>query len=617
MRGGGCIVVFWLLLALCGAQSVRADDPPKARRSPSRFLPQESIDSLTIDSAQLQRTDRLYDSIRAKTSRRKLTKALYSSLFRRPVRDTTHRARVVDEAGPMRPYAGREIRKITIERLLPFDKEGNWWERAANNLHTLTRYRIIHRDLLFGVGDPLDPDLVARNKQLLQSRRYISDVDVRIVPDTLDTTRVDVVIRTRDNWTIDVDAGVHSGGEFSFGLSESNLWGRGHELRLETNLNYRTFDYGGNLVEYRVPNMWGSFYEFGFEAGKEFDRSRFALLLKKEFLRTTDYEVGAEYRRSKEKHRFPDRDTTELVNSRKIDLWGGYSLYLPSVDASLYMTGRYSYYRSLLRPDDASPTMHPALHDSDLWLMGLGLYREHLYSATMMYGYGKREYLSAGFRSELTAGYRWGEFGEDLYLGLSHTMGGFLRMGYLMGRFEVGSFINEDNEWRQAALDARLEWFSNLYKMRRTHVRQILQLGYTQGWDRLSGADEWLEFTKYGGPRVLDEDLLGTTRLVLNAETVFFTPYEPLGFKMTLFSFLDGGLLGYHDNVFKNDPWCAFGFGVRLRNERLVFRTLQIRLGIAFGRHGWAASDWIRLSSEPDMQRFRYTPQRPEVLIYK
>lgn len=606
-----------MLLTLGAAQEVRADDPPKARRSPARFAPTESTELAPADTAQLQRTDRLYDSIRAKTGRSKLTKALYHTLFRRPVRDTTHRARIVDEAAPMRPYAGREIGKITIERLHPFDKDGNWWERAANNLHALTRYRIIHRDLLFGVGDRLDPDLVARNKQLLQSRRYISDVDVRIVPDTLDTTRIDVVIRTRDNWTIDVDAGVHSGGEFSLGLSESNLWGRGHELRLETNLNYRNFDYGGNLVEYHVPNMWGSFYEFGFEAGKEFNRSRFALLLKKDFLRMTDYEVGVEYRRSKEKHHFPDRDTTELVNSRKIDLWGGYSYYLNGIDASLYLTGRYRYYRSLLRPQDSSDVMHPALHDHDLWLTGLGLYREHFYSATMMYGYGKREYLSEGFRSELTAGYRWGEFSDDLYLGLSHTMGGFLRMGYLMGRVELGSYINEDNEWRQAALDARVEWISNLYKMRRTHVRQFLKLGYTQGWDRLSGADEWLEFTKHQGLRVLDEKLLGTTRLVLNAETVFFTPYEPLGFKMTLFTFLDGGLLGYHDNLFKNDPWCAFGIGLRVRNERLVFRTLQIRLGIAFGRKGWAESEWIRLSSEPDLQQFRYTPQRPDVLIYK
>ena len=98
---------------------------------------------------------------------------------------------------------------------------------------------------------------------------------------------------------------------------------------------------------------------------------------------------------------------------------------------------------------------------------------------------------------------------------------------------------------------------------------------------------------------------------------MFFTPYEPLGFKMTLFTFLDGGLLGYHDNLFKNDPWCAFGIGLRVRNERLVFRTLQIRLGIAFGRKGWAESEWIRLSSEPDLQQFRYTPQRPDVLIYK
>ena len=133
----------------------------------------------------------------------------------------------------------------------------------------------------------------------------------------------------------------------------------------------------------------------------------------------------------------------------------------------------------------------------------------------------------------------------------------------------------------------------------------------------MTGADEWLRYTEDVDIPVLDENILGNTRMVLNVETVLFTPYEPLGFKMAFFTFFDAGLLGYHDNVFKNDPYFALGFGVRVRNERLVFRTLQLRLGIAFGRHGWADSNWIYVSSEPDLQQYRYMPQYPDVLIYR
>lgn len=606
-----------LLLTLLAVGSVRADDPPKARRSPERFAPEELRRPDSLDTLQLQRNERLYDSLQAKTSRRKAFKALYEAVSRRPVRDTTQRGQIRNEAAALLPYAGKEVGEIHIERLRPFNTNGNWWERAANNLHTLTRSRIIHRDLLFGSGDRLDPELVARNKQLLQSRRNIAEVDVRVVPDPLDTNRVDVVIRTRDSWTISADAGIHSGNELMFGLSESNLWGRGHELRLQTSLDYRHFAYGGNLVEYYVPNMWGSFYEFKFEAGKEFDRSRFGVLFKKDFLKPTDYEVGVEYLRSKERYRFPDRDTVELINHRRFDLWGGYSRYIAPIESSLYLMGRYHYRKYLMRPEATNATTNPALHHRDLLLSGVGLYREHYYSATMIYGYGKREYLTSGYRSELNLGYQWGEYADELYLGFSHKMGGFLPVGYLMGRLELAGYLNQGERWNRAALDAELRWFSNLYGVRRTHIRQFLGLSYTQGWNRGTGADEWLEFTNSCGPRVLDERLLGTSRMTFESETVFFTPYEPLGFKMAIYGFLDLGLLGYYSNVFKNDPWCALGVGVRVRNERLVFPTIQFQLGVAFGRHGWADSKWVRVSSEPDLQQYRYTPQRPEVLLYK
>lgn len=609
--------VLWLLLLVAAVHTAYADDPPRAQQSPTRFAPNRPGTRDSLDTVLINRNEWLYDSIRAKASRRKSTRALYHTLFRRPRRDSLLQGQIMDARKALDPYVGREIASISIERRHPFDVDGNWWERTANKLHTLTREGIIHRDLLFGVGDRFDADLMMRNLQLLQSRRYIADADLVVRPDSVDSMRLHLVILTRDSWTIDVDASVHSGGKSSLGLSESNFLGRGHEIRLETNLNYRNFDYGGNLLEYRIPNVLSSFYEFAFAAGKNFDRSRFNLLLKKDFLKLTDYEFGIEYLRNKDEHRFPDRDTVELVNSRRFDLWGGYSHYLPRLATSLYLSGRYRYDSFLMRPEDTAPEQHPALHDGHLLLANVGLYRERFYATSMIYGYGKREYLSSGFRSELTAGYRWGEYDDALYLGLSHTMGGFLSIGYLMGRAELGGHLLGNDRWSRAALDVELRWFSNLLRSRRTRIRQFAGLCYTQGWNRQSGADEWLEFTKQCGPRVLNEQLLGTNRLVLNAETVYFTPYAPLGFKLAIYNFLDAGLLGYDNNIFRNDPWCAVGVGVRLRNERLVFRTIQIQLGIAFGRHGWADSRWFRLSSEQDLQQFRYTPQRPDLLLYK
>lgn len=127
---------------------------------------------------------------------------LYRMLFVKPVLDTTMSGRVTDESRLLEPYAGKTIGDITIERQQVFDPGGNRLERMANKTHMLTRDRVVRRDLLFRSGDKLDPQLIVRNKQLIRSRDYISDIDVTVLPDAVDSTRVNLLITTRDSWTI-------------------------------------------------------------------------------------------------------------------------------------------------------------------------------------------------------------------------------------------------------------------------------------------------------------------------------------------------------------------------------------------------------------------------------
>ncbi|WP_417013524.1 hypothetical protein [Alistipes sp.] len=564
-----------------------------------------------------ERNRRLYDSIRSKTTRRAVPRMLYRMLFVNPQLDTTTIGRVTDESRRFERYSGRRIGEVSIVREPVFDSGGNWLERTGNKLHVMTRERVLRRDLLFGAGDTIAPELLVRNLQLLRSRAYVSDATLELTPDPHDTTRVTVTLRTRDSWTISADGALHGEGRTMAGLSDANILGTGNRLSVATHFSRNDFGYGGNIVAYDVPNLFGTFYKANLSAGRDFYNSELRIGVSKEFILPTDYEAGMAYDNVKAKYYLVDRDTTDLVKSKRFDLWAGRSRYIPSIRSSVFLTARYGFARFLRRPY-VSKRYNPAFHDTDDALLGLGLYREKFYTTNMIYGFGTREYLATGYRAEVTGGYSWREFGEDIYLGLSYKVGGFTRAGYLMGGFALGSFIDAaTGEWTQSAVDVDLRWFSPLYVWRRSHIRQFMALNYTQGWNRLEGSDEVLRFTARDGLSMLKEDIMGTNRMVLNTETVFFTPYQPLGFRVALFGFADFGLLGRDANVFRNSFYSTFGFGVRLRNERLVFSTIQLRLGVAVGKGGWGDCRYFQASNGTRLEQYRYLPQRPEIVRFR
>lgn len=611
MVGRFCIFAVGLILAVQTAlPQMRWSEPPRAEL----FTP----DSARMRIPPSERTERLYDSIRSKTSRRAVPRMLYGLLFTgRPVRDTTRSGQVEDESKRFKPYEGRTIGSITIERSQVFDQDGNWFERAGNKVHMLTRERVLRRDLLFEPGDTLDAEQLVRNQQLLRSRSYISDAELEIRPDSLDSTFVDIVVHTRDSWTIGVDVGIHSEGHTMFGLSDANIFGTGNLLRLKTNFSRKDFSYGGNIVEYENPNIFGSFYSASFSAGRDFYNSELKLNFGKEFIRPTDYEIGVSYENVKSKYYLIDRDTSDLVKVKTFDLWAGRSRYIRSIGSSFFFTGRYGFSKFSLRPE-VRADYNPAFHNSENLLFGAGLYREKFYTANMVYGFGTREYLATGYKAELVSGYSWGEFNDEMYLGASYKVGNFTSVGYLMGGITLGSYIDLDNGmWHHSAVDVDLQWFSNLFIYRRNRIRQFLALNYTQGWNRDSGSYEIIRFTSDNGPEALKKHITGTNRMVLNTETVLFTPFQPLGFRIAFFGFLDMGLIGYSPNIFKNDFFTSFGLGIRLKNERLIFSAIQLRLGVAFGKRGLVESEYYRISSQTRLEQYRYRPTRPEIVGFQ
>ena len=111
------------------------------------------------------------------------------------------------------------------------DGEDKLLFNIANRLHRTTRPRVIEHKLLFQRGDAYDPRLLRETARHLRSQSYLFDAEIR--PIRYRDNRVDILVVTRDVWTLSLGAGVaRSGGAntFQINVEESNFLGSGRQL---------------------------------------------------------------------------------------------------------------------------------------------------------------------------------------------------------------------------------------------------------------------------------------------------------------------------------------------------------------------------------------------------
>ena len=561
-----------------------------------------------------------YQSEDGKT-RKKLFKFIRDNLFI-DIRERSKRNKqIVDESELLKRFNGKTINSIAYDRNDVFEDKSNWFRSLANGMHMRTVESAIGRDLLFAAGDTFDSEVAVSSNQIIQNRPYISDswLEVRLYPD--DTTRVDVTINTVDNWTIGVDGEILSDKRTMFYLYDVNFLGMGNRAGIKTYLRYGDWRYGGNIIDYYNPNFMGTFYTANLQIGHNFENTYTNAALSKDFILPNDYEAGVSYNDDKY-DRFkvfaPDTLGHYKVNYRAVDIWGGRSRFIPSLNSSFYLTAHYSAKRFPVRPVTTAAEMHPAFHDYDEVLFGTGFYWERFYSSTMIYGYGFQEYIAAGQKIQFVGGYSWQEFGNYWYAGITGQKGGFSSIGYILGGMSIGSYIDaRDGSLWQSALNLRTQWFSNLWNVGRSKIRQFITVRYTQGWNRGEGAGSLVRFWDEVHPTSFDAYAAGSSRLLVNTETVLFTPLQPLGFRIALFGFADAGWIGCNNSAFHNDFFSTFGIGIRFKNERLVFSAFQLRLGFAVGKNGLLNNKMFSGSVEQRMNQHRFIPSRPESVLYE
>lgn len=152
------------------------------------------------------------------------------------------------------------IGSVNTTRLEIFDesneKENNWFFRAANKLHILTKDSAVRQELLFKEGDSFDQRLIDESARLVRDLNQLYDADIRVVGYCEQRTDIEVI--TRDAWSLNLDLSFdRSGGEnnYNVGIGESNFLGRGKLIAMG---HEKDTDRESDSITYKDNNVFGS-----------------------------------------------------------------------------------------------------------------------------------------------------------------------------------------------------------------------------------------------------------------------------------------------------------------------------------------------------------------------
>lgn len=521
-----------------------------------------------------------------------------------------------------RNYQGRTITQINILQANVFTRDSSKKisraERLIDGLHALTSEKVIRKNLLFEVGETVDPYSMAINEEMLRSLPYISTAYIMVVPDPKNPSEVVVNVFARDNWTI--SGTVAWGGANHYGeLFDRNFLGTGNALHMRYYFPFGEQKNGAE-VQYRINNLWGTFTNVNLVGGIGATNNTARIEASRPFILPSDHIWGLNAGYTHNRVGIGTIDTSMIIKRADYGLWYGYSWNLdPRQGTALYAMASTAYTQFYQRPEICKG-VNPYFYNRFTTLASVGVSRQNYFQGNMIYGYGRTEDISYGYKFDFTGGYEWNEvLGRRVYLGLTALWGDMIGSSYFGVSTRVGGFRNLNKEWEQCAIDLSANFFSPLFKLGNIYVRQFLSTSATWGLNRLMGEREQIGYNSVArmqgmGPR---HNSMGHNRATFGGETVFFTPIFFYHFRFAFFVWGDVGVLGYNKAIFSNPLSSVLGLGVRIKNERLIFNNIQLRLGFAVRRPPDYGFNPFSVSNEEILRQHVFRPSLPEVLPYQ
>ncbi len=526
---------------------------------------------------------------------------------------------------------GRTIANIRIIRLKPFGTaitdtvptDISWLGNVGNAVHVSTREFIIRNSLLFHEGDTINSFKLADTERVLRSLRYIDDA--RVIATPLPNDQAEVVVITQDILPYAISFGTNFSSNANIAVSNRNIIGLGVEMKAGTFVNSRKDRLMGYEAMLRVANIGHSFISFEANYLDKYENQRSGFIFNRDFYApTTKYAGHLSFYNSRIPVNYYDSlqispaDINPItVRFNHLDGWIGRSFLINKNpfnkqrnNFTISLGVQKTYF--LDRPEN-SQNLYYQFQNRTTFLSSLTYSRQAYYKTNLIYNFGRTEDIPYGYLLSIVSGKEVNELYDRPYLGANLSAGYFIpKLGYLSGAVTYGTFFRNGTE--QGSIDFQLNYFTNLYVLGRFKQRTFINGQYTRQLD--TKLDDYLDIDgEYGIPGFRNDSVLGRHRFNFSAEQDLFTPWDFYGFRFVIYAFANFSWLGGYDKpIMESTLYSSFGIGCRIRNNRLIFSTLQIRFAYFPNIPDNSRFKYIELSKETILQPRNFMPKAPEIV---
>ncbi len=569
------------------------------------------------------KTPIFYDSLKVRASRKLITRKLYDFLIVSHEPLSKKEISGSSEAGYIM-YSGKRIRKIEIRRLpvfgssitIPLTSSPDKLEKLLNATHMNTNEYIIRKNLLFSAGDTLSPLVLSDNERILRQLPYIDDSRIIAVP--VSEEEVDIIVVTKDIYSLGASYKYSSITKGSGSVFEKNIFGMGHEFRVSMSYDSDLPDSPGFGAEYKIDNIAKSFINLSLHYFDGLGDKTYGFEFERKLVSSaTKYAFGISVRK---KYTTEDLDTLPVPEPLKYNLqdyWFLRSILLNRESVLRLIIGARFTNNDVWNRPFILPESYHELQKYRMFLGSAAFSFQKYYKTNLIYGYGRTEDIPYGGLLNLNIGKEYSEFKERIYAGAELSLGESIKsIGYFYTSLGIAAFFNDD-QTEQGLLLMRTSFISNLFYIGRFRIRNFVKADYTRGFDRYY--DENLTFSREDGFTGFRNDSVGgRQRLAINLESVLFSPVNLYGFRFAFFGFADlGFLFGTNEFVQQGEVLSSIGAGLRIRNDNFVFNTLQIRLGYFPNLPDYSRINYVLVSGEQLLRPDNFDPGPPSLLPYE